>query len=276
MTEIRHPLVVSYGAGVDSTAMLIAMHERGIRPDLILFADTGGEKPETYEYLTTIDAWLERVGFPAVTTVRYEPVRAPYHTLEEKCLANEALPSLAYPGPGHHSCSLVFKVEPQNKFLKTWPPALEAWAAGRKVTKAIGYDNGSRDCARRAKADRATYRPGNNDAKKYEMIYPLQEWGIDREAAARLIEAAGLPVPVKSACFFCPAMKIAEVLELQIKHPDLFARALKIESVAKHGKHGFKSPKTKGLGLGTGCEWAELGKTINDNEPDLFERREAA
>jgi hypothetical protein len=31
--------------------MLIEFAHRGIRPDLILFADTGGEKPETYQYL---------------------------------------------------------------------------------------------------------------------------------------------------------------------------------------------------------------------------------
>ncbi len=41
-------LVVSYGVGLDSTAMLVEMHNRGMRPDLILFSDTGGEKPETY------------------------------------------------------------------------------------------------------------------------------------------------------------------------------------------------------------------------------------
>ena len=36
------PLVVAYGLGVDSTAMLIEFASRGIKPDLILFADTGG------------------------------------------------------------------------------------------------------------------------------------------------------------------------------------------------------------------------------------------
>lgn len=41
------PLVVAYGLGVNSTAMLVEFARRGIRPDLILFADTGGEKPET-------------------------------------------------------------------------------------------------------------------------------------------------------------------------------------------------------------------------------------
>lgn len=58
------PLVVSYGVGVDSTAMLVAMYRRGIRPDVILFADTSAEKPETYDYLKIIRKWLAKVGFP--------------------------------------------------------------------------------------------------------------------------------------------------------------------------------------------------------------------
>jgi 3'-phosphoadenosine 5'-phosphosulfate sulfotransferase (PAPS reductase)/FAD synthetase len=44
------PLVVAYGLGVNSTALLVEFVKQGIRPDLILFADTGGEKPETYAY----------------------------------------------------------------------------------------------------------------------------------------------------------------------------------------------------------------------------------
>src|SRR5262249_44600599 len=64
------PLVVVYGLGVDSTAMLIEFARRGIRPDLILFADTGGEKPQTYQYLHVIRPFLARVGFPDVTVAR--------------------------------------------------------------------------------------------------------------------------------------------------------------------------------------------------------------
>jgi 3'-phosphoadenosine 5'-phosphosulfate sulfotransferase (PAPS reductase)/FAD synthetase len=92
------PLVVAYGLGVDSTAMLIEFAYRGIRPDLILFADTGGEKPETYAYLPVIQDYLAHVGFPAVVTVRYVPTRAVYDTLEEQCLHTGTLPSLAYGG----------------------------------------------------------------------------------------------------------------------------------------------------------------------------------
>lgn len=65
------PLVVAYGLGVDSTAMLIEFVQRGIRPDHILFADTGGEKPETYQYMEVIRPYLAGVGFPDVTVVRY-------------------------------------------------------------------------------------------------------------------------------------------------------------------------------------------------------------
>lgn len=92
------PLVVAYGVGVDSTAMLVEFARRQIRPDLILFADTDGEKPETYQYLSVIRPFLVRVGFPDVITVRYHPTRAAYQTLEAQCLHTGTLPSLAYGG----------------------------------------------------------------------------------------------------------------------------------------------------------------------------------
>ena len=39
--------IVSYGAGVNSTAMLVGMFEKGVPVDLILFADPGSEQPYT-------------------------------------------------------------------------------------------------------------------------------------------------------------------------------------------------------------------------------------
>lgn len=66
----QSPLVVAYGVGVDSTAMLIGMHARGIRPDLIIFANTGDEKPATYAYIPIMKQWLESVGFPLITVVK--------------------------------------------------------------------------------------------------------------------------------------------------------------------------------------------------------------
>lgn len=252
--DFQAPLVVSYGAGVDSTAMLIAMWRRGIRPDLILFADTGAEKPETYAYLSVINAWLASVGYPLVTVVRYRPRRAKYQTLEGKCLTNQTLPSLAF---GKHSCSLVFKAEPQNRFLRAWEPALRAWAMGGRVIKAIGYDYGEQDRRRRAKADKAVAskaEKGDEDALRYMYWYPLQDWGVDRVECLRLIAGVGLPVPMKSACFFCPASKKSEIVWLRDTHPVLFRRALRIERGAQDGKHGLATV----AGLGRSFSWASL------------------
>ena len=251
---VAAPLVVSYGVGVDSTALLVEMHRRGIRPDLILFADAGGEKPETYAYIPIMDAWLKSVGFPAITIVRYRPKRATYETLEGKCLNNQTLPSLAF---GKHSCSIVFKADPQDKYVAQWQPAIEAWKTGQRVRKAIGYDNGDQDCRRRAKADRAVARKaerGAADAARYEYIYPLQDWGIDRIECFRLIAWAGLPEPMKSACWFCPASKKSEIIWLRDTHPLLFHRAITMEINAREGKHGLDTVK----GLGRGHAWADL------------------
>ena len=44
-------LAVSFGGGTNSTAMLCGFRERGIKPDLIIFADTGAEMPHTYEQI---------------------------------------------------------------------------------------------------------------------------------------------------------------------------------------------------------------------------------
>lgn len=208
------PLLVAYGMGVDSTAVLVGLAARGIRPDLILFADTGGEKPETYAYLPVMQAWLASVGFPAIQVVRYAPKHDRYTTLEGNCLANETLPSLAFFGRG---CSDKFKREPQDKWVRAnFPAARLAWDAGLKCRKMIGYDAGPKDARRSSIAE--------DDEYTYE--YPLREWGWDREECERQIVTAGLPVPVKSACFFCPASKPAEIAALS---RDMQDRIVEIE-----------------------------------------------
>jgi hypothetical protein len=63
--SLDSPLVVAYGLGVDSTAMLIEFVRRGIRPDLILFADIGGETSETFARVPASRCRRSRVKNPA-------------------------------------------------------------------------------------------------------------------------------------------------------------------------------------------------------------------
>jgi len=238
----RAPLVVAYGMGVDSTAMLVGMAARGERPDLILFADTGDEKPETYAYLPVINAWLERVGFPQVTVVKNPRPKSGDKSLSESCLRLGTLPALAY---GAHQCSLVWKRDPQHKYIKAWQPAIDAWAAGLRVTTCIGYDAGPRDSCRQYKAE-------GKESPGFANRFPLIEWGWDRARCEQEIAAAGLPVPVKSACFHCPASKKDEIVWLRREQPALYARALQMEETAR--AKGLKNI----AGLGRRFSWADV------------------
>ncbi len=55
----RAPVMIALGMGVDSVAMTIEMFERGMPIDQVLFADTGSERPETYEYEAISDRPME-------------------------------------------------------------------------------------------------------------------------------------------------------------------------------------------------------------------------
>ena len=129
-------LAVCWGAGWDSTAMLIEMEKRGERPDLITFADTGGEKPGTYDFIPIFMAWLCDHDFPAPVICEYRPkpeTSARYRRavlamaarlgialtadqierlsrLYGNMIANETLPGLAF---GLKSCSIKWKLEAQ-------------------------------------------------------------------------------------------------------------------------------------------------------------------
>jgi hypothetical protein len=142
------PVVLAYGIGVDSTALLIEKHARGEAPDLVLTADTSVEKPATYEYLDVIRPWMRDRGI-RFELVSYVPKRfkhwPPYYGILEMCLTNATLPSKSL---GGSSCSLKYKKAPQDKFLSTWQPAVDAWARGQRVVRLIGYDAGPRDTAR--------------------------------------------------------------------------------------------------------------------------------
>jgi hypothetical protein len=195
------PLVVSYGLGVDSTAVLVGLQQRGIRPDAILFSDTGSEKEETYDYLVTINAWLQSVGFPLVTVVRNAPRKFKYNrysTLAGNCISNRTLPSLAF---GKKGCSLKWKGEIMDRWVN------RVYGQNTAVYRAIGYDCSPADNKRFAHAQ----GKANAGRKGDVFIYPLQQWGWHRIECAKQIAAAGLPVPPKSSCYFCPAMKQHEV-----------------------------------------------------------------
>jgi hypothetical protein len=229
-------ILACYGGGTNSTALIIEWIKLGRKIDVILFADTGGERPQTYDYIDMFSDWVyDRIG------VKITTLKTANETLEENCLRRKSLPSLAY---GFKTCSQRFKMDQQNKFMNNLPEAKEAWANGEKITKLVGFD-----------ADEP-WRAKDYDDKKYELYFPLIMWNYGRDECIGIIEDAGLPQPGKSSCFFCPSMTHSEIRSLNATNPDLIERALAMEANAD---------LTVVAGLGRSISW----KNILSNE-DMF------
>lgn len=206
---INAPIVLSYGLGVDSTAVLVLLHKLGICPDAILFADVGNEKPKTYAYLDIMGQWLTQVGFPAIDVVQYRVQRVkfnPYRTLAGNCLANRTLPSIAF---FRHGCSLKWKGAELDK-------RTAALFGEQGAYRLIGYDASPADLRRFGRATK--HGRGSKARPQDYFLYPLVQWGWRRTDCALAIRGAGLPVPPKSSCTFCSAMKPDEVRELEPRH----------------------------------------------------------
>lgn len=247
------PLVVSYGGGINSTAMLVGMVERGVRPDAILFADTGGEHPETYAFVQAVNAYCVANGLPPITTVRYQVKRknsTVWDSLEQECREMGRLPSLAY---GWHKCAAKWKAKPQIDWLAAWPQLQDTVAAGQLVRKAVGFHVNE---ARRRKDH--IQDPGT------VKVYPLIEWGWTQKDCFAAITRAGLPPPRKSACFFCPASTKHQVRALAKDEPELFARALAIEDSARAAGN-----LQTVVGLGRHWTWREVVEA-DDRQCKLF------
>tara|TARA_S200002703_G_scaffold158798_1_gene170144 strand:+ start:2191 stop:3129 length:939 start_codon:yes stop_codon:yes gene_type:complete len=241
------PMVVNFGGGVDSTAILVGlarlyrMGDDTAKPDLILFADTGDELPETYENVRRVSEWCEATfGIPVTIASRPNniPGRVGYKSLSENCITNETLPSEAF---GRGACSLKWKHEPMDAFLHGRKrPLREGWLQaqgyepGIKPLRLIGYDATETQKGKRKKNSEI----GEDSTNFYR--YPLVEWGWSREECERAIAVEGLPKVIKSACFMCPNQTEGELLTMANDNPKLFLRALAIEEIAKSGKHGLR------------------------------------
>ena len=216
--------IVSYGGGVNGVAMLIAMVRSGDRPDAILMADTAGEIDETYEYRDFFSKWLESKGFPKIKTVEYRTKRRRRITLEQEILKGKSLPSIAF---GYKTCSQKHKIFPQQQWVN--------YNYGKEsITWYVGFDAGE------------PHRAVDNDHPNYTNKYPLIELGWDRARCEQEIIAEGLPLPPKSACFFCPNRKKHEILSLAEKFKK---RAMAIEANAD---------LTVMKGLGRRFSWTDL------------------
>jgi len=233
------------GLGVNSIAGIIEATNRGVIFDHILFANTGngkklGEKKATYAYIEIFNKWLKDHNQPQLTILHSYNKDKELITLYEEVLKLDTLPSIVF---GYKTCSQRFKIAPQDKFIDSLPEAQVFYEAGLKVKKWIFYDADEPQRAKEYISD------------KYENYYFLIEIDFGRFECIYCIGLAGLPIPPKSSCKFCPSTKPYQIIEMYEESRSDFYESVILEANALNGGKLINV-----LGLGSDWSWWEVIK----------------
>lgn len=200
LLETKH--ILSYGAGVDSTALAIWLVENRLPFDYAVFADTGGELPATYDYLQEFKPWLEAHG------VKFVIVKNKSETLYDRCMRRKVIPSEVW-----RWCTRDFKIKPIHRFYKTLKCDINQY---------IAIDFGEIQRMKDSKVDYIT------------NLYPLIDNKFDRKKCVEIIKEAGFKVPIKSGCFYCPFHNRQQRQMMKAVYPAEFQQIITLERNGKH------------------------------------------
>lgn len=210
----------SYGGGVQSTAALVLAAQGRIDYPTFLFCNVGddSEHPATITY-------VEEVAKPyaAAHGIDLIELRRVKRTGQEETLwgrltksDSRSLPipvRMSNGAPGTRSCTADFKI----RLVAKWLREHGATAENPAVT-GLGI---SIDEIERARTD--------SGFDYQTLTYPLLDLRLTRSDCMRIISDAGLPVPGKSACFFCPFHTPERWRVMRREEPALFAKAVELE-----------------------------------------------
>jgi 3'-phosphoadenosine 5'-phosphosulfate sulfotransferase (PAPS reductase)/FAD synthetase len=219
---------LSYGGGVNSTALCIALHNKlvpGVSSWRVVFSDTYDESDETYNYIDTVmRPWLRARGKVLETVCDKEGVLERWERLS--VTGNRVL----------RTCTVEAKIKVINAHI--------AAHGNKDDVQLIGIDA---DEAHRAKEPR--------DGRKVSFPLLALDWG--RDECIEAIKGAGLPVPPKSGCWHCPFMRRKQIINLSVSAPCKFDRIVRLEDAAnaKHGPAPGGSPR---------MQWHRPAREIRD------------
>jgi hypothetical protein len=214
--------VISYGGGVQSTALLVLAAWHRIDYSTLLFANVGqdSENPATLTYIRDVAmpyAARRGIVFQELQRRRRDGTT---ETLWERLHRPEtrSIPipvRMANGAPGRRSCTADFKIKVVGRWLRE-----NGATSARPAVVGIGI---SLDEIHRANKRRS---------EAHEIIeYPLLEFGFNRDDCIQIITEEGLPVPPKSSCFFCPFHTVDAWRKQRIVQPDLFLKCVELERI---------------------------------------------
>ncbi len=207
-------VVLSFGGGPPSVALMVLNAIGMVRPkaDIVVFADPGSEHPDTYKYLIDYYKYAEGHGmkFYSVWDERRREGDLTWWVHNK----SNSIPIFLKDSRaiGRRQCTVSSKMNVINRFLRN-DCATETFTTQLAMT---------RDEIFRMKAARQRY---------ITNIYPLVTLSISRKDCQRIIEEAGLPLPPRSACTFCPFQTLDRWVELFYNHPEEFEKAVRMEEI---------------------------------------------
>lgn len=207
---------------MQSTAMVV-LAAQGKLPhgpyEAALFSNVGddSEHPATLEYVRGIAIpWAAERGFAIhelSRVMRDGTTRTLWEDLMRDSRTINIPVRMANGAPGNRNCTATFKMQVVGKWLKANGASKDSPA-----TVAIGISTDE------------IVRVSNKKASEWEIpVYPLIDLGLDRSRCMQVIADAGLPVPPKSSCFFCPFHRPQQWSEMRRDEPELFERAAQLE-----------------------------------------------
>lgn len=213
----------SSGGGVQSIAALVLSAQGVIDYPIHLFANTGddSENPATLDYVRNVAIPYARThGIEFVElqrTFKRGALRGQIETLYGRIYrTRKSIPIPIYRSGGFpmsRACTVDFKQRCVIEWLRQ-----NCITAENPARVGIGFslDEWSR------------IKPSSYSEEILE--FPLFDLRFTRADCQNVIADAGLPLPPKSACWFCPVTSHAEWVRMANNNPEQFERACELEA----------------------------------------------
>jgi hypothetical protein len=223
----------SYGGGVQSTAALVLAAQGKIDFPIFLFANTGddSENPASLVYVREIALPYATAHGIALHELHRTRRDGTQETLTGRLMRQQRsidIPMRLAPSgaPGNRKCTGDFKIVVVAKWQKQHGATVDAPAVC-----GIGISTNE------------AHRARSNSGIPYQTLaYPLLDLRLSKQDCINVIERAGLPIPGKSSCYYCPFHTKAYWARQQREEPELFAKAVELEHIL--------TDRNKGLGRG--------------------------
>lgn len=227
----KHIHVLSFGAGTQSTALLLMALKgeiNGVIPDYIIFSDTGWEPKRVYEWVEKVSRYvIDKYGATIHITdngnIRSDIIDA---VRTGKRYASLPLFTKADDGKGGmimRQCTKEYKIDPVSKKIRD----LLGYKPRQRVKEVVHVWKGiSTDEIQRVKPSLVRWQV---------MEHPLVDIvNVDRSECIAYVERERLGTPPKSSCLGCPFHDNKAWLEIKRNDPEGWREVVEFDRVIRN------------------------------------------